>query len=333
MRRRGPPRGARCDPCAASSARGSRPWPPPSWSCGSSSRPPSTSRTRRWTSWRDGAAAERTSGLLEQLEGLLDSARRGVRLRSGLTVALAGRPNAGKSTLFNRLLREDRAIVTDRPGTTRDLLRETLDVSGIACELIDTAGLRETDDPIEAEGVRRAREAAAAADLVLVVAEAGMLRKEGAPPTDDGFAFEPEVSFPALNDLLAPERVLVVANKWDLLDAGAPPAPFRAGPWTLVPLCARSGAGLEALLDALLETGGLVAGEEPPFTARERHVVALEEARTALARGLRTLRGSGSGELLAEDLRIAHDALGRITGRVTPDALLGEIFGRFCIGK
>jgi tRNA modification GTPase len=248
----------------------------------------------------------------DTLAQLLADAQRGRRLRDGLHAVIVGPPNAGKSSLLNALAGSDRAIVTEIAGTTRDLLREVLHIDGVELTLVDTAGLREGGDAIEREGMRRALAELAAADLAVVVVDA---RDPGAA---DG----------AVADAIAhvPAR-LWVHNKCDLL-AG----PVGAGADALL-VSARTGEGVPALHARLrhLAQGG--AETDPgTFTARTRHVDALRRAQDDLATADTALSGDML-DLAAEALRCAHDALGEITGRVVPDALLGHIFSTFCIGK
>ncbi len=232
----------------------------------------------------------------------------GVLLRDGITLALLGAPNVGKSSLLNRLTGEERAIVTDVAGTTRDLVRVPLQLAGLPLELVDTAGLRDSDDPVELEGVRRARRAAEEADLVLWV---GDLDNPGAPA--------PELP-PGI-------RLIKVWNKVDL-------TPLEAGPVAEcdppeVRVSAATGAGIAELTQEITRAVGF-APAEGAFTARQRHVQALDRAAQAL-RG--AARDAVELELAAEELKLAHQALGEIVGEMTPDELLGEIFSTFCIGK
>ena len=240
------------------------------------------------------------------LEDVLAKSRQGSLLRSGVQVVLAGRPNVGKSSLLNRLAGEERAIVTPVPGTTRDALREPVQIEGVPILLVDTAGLRESRDEVERLGMERTERELARADVVLVVLEAGR---------------------PQAPDQPLPEgaRQIRVLNKIDLLrDA----APGQSG--DEVRVSAKTGAGLDALRAAILEAAGWQARGESVFLARERHLRALGRARKHLeaAAGL-----ANRWELFAEELRLAQEALGEITGRVSVDDLLGEIFSRFCIGK
>ena len=246
-----------------------------------------------------------------QLDALRAAAERGRRLVDGLHVVIAGAPNAGKSSLLNALAGEDRAIVTDVPGTTRDLLRERIRIDGIELTLVDTAGLRDAPDLVEREGIRRARDELARADLVLAVVDATAPSAEALP-------------------LPAGVPMLWLHSKADLL--ATVPAPCTRADGRHLWLSARSGAGLDALRTALREAAGLGDGAEGSFSARARHVDALRRGAEALARAAAQLH-HGAGELAAEELRQAQDALGEITGRVDADALLGRIFSDFCIGK
>lgn len=252
--------------------------------------------------------------LTEEVGSLLAAARQGSLLRNGLHVVLAGQPNVGKSSLLNRLTGEERAIVTDVPGTTRDALRETIHIHGIPLHVVDTAGLRETEDAVERIGIDRSWREIERADVVLLMADA----RSGLTPADRAIA----ARLPA-----GIERV-VVYNKCDLTThpAGREQCPHHVGVW----LSAKTGEGMAALEQELLRVAGWQAGCEDVILARERHLGALE---TAL-RHLHTAKAqAGRLELYAEELRLAQDALGTITGEFTPDDLLGEIFSRFCIGK
>lgn len=248
--------------------------------------------------------------LRNHLDELLTETRRGVRLNDGIAVAIVGRPNAGKSSLLNALAGEERAIVTDIAGTTRDVLREAIHIDGVALELADTAGLRESDDIVEREGIRRARAQLERCDVALLVTD------EAHADTDQAF----------FHGVPAHAARLVVINKIDLASRHAQ----REGDtlW----LSARTGEGLDALRSRLRELATAGAGEGA-FSARRRHVVALESVRGYLDRTADALHGTRSGELAAEELRHAQQALGEITGTYSSDDLLGAIFGSFCIGK
>jgi len=247
--------------------------------------------------------------LRQEIAGALADDRRGERLRDGLVVAIAGPPNAGKSSLLNRIARRDVAIVTPHAGTTRDVIEVHLDLEGYPVTLLDTAGIRASDDPVEREGVRRARERAASADLVLWVTDAG------ADPMD-GQDLGTERAVP----------VWPVRNKIDLArgDGGAR-AKFRVS--------ALTGAGLAELIAALgRHAEGSFAGAEPSLVTRERHRQALGETVDALDRAL-TEGESGREDIVAEELRLAARALGRLTGRVDVEDILDVIFRDFCVGK
>lgn len=256
------------------------------------------------------ALATRIAGLAERLAETRRAAGRGRLLREGLTVVIAGRPNAGKSSLLNALAGRDAAIVTELAGTTRDVLGEHLHLDGLPLRVLDTAGLHPGGDAVEREGVRRARDAMAAADRILLV-------------VDDA---EDEAGIAALRAEVPPRPVTLVRNKIDLTGAAA------GGSGETVHVSARSGAGLDALRAHLRAVMG-DDGETGLFTARRRHLEALDAAAAALAEA-RAAAAAGMGEeLVAESLRLAQDRLGEITGRVTTEDLLGRIFSTFCIGK
>jgi len=254
---------------------------------------------------RDDAQA-RLNRLRAALEDVLAKSRQGSLLRSGIHVVLAGRPNVGKSSLLNRLAGEERAIVTAQPGTTRDALRESIQIESVPIVVVDTAGLRASRDEVERLGMARTHEEMARADLVLVVLEAGRLEAPEAP-LPEGAA-----------------RITVI-NKIDLVPGLQP---GREG--DEVRVSAKTGAGLDALREAILAAAGWGARGETVYLARERHLRALAEARSHLESAA---RHEVQWEIFAEDLRLAQDALGTITGRVSADDLLGEIFARFCVGK
>lgn len=246
------------------------------------------------------------------LAALMADAGRGKRLMDGLHAVIVGAPNVGKSSLLNALAVDDRAIVSPTAGTTRDLLRETLTLDGVALTLVDTAGLRESGDAIEAEGMRRARAELARADLVLAVVD------DREPGAVDGLAAE----------LAGVPSILWLHNKSDLADPHAPARMPAVGEhlW----LSARTGAGIDALRGRLRARAG---GEgEGSFSARQRHVEALELGRVHLLQADAQLE-AGAADLAAEELRQAQLALGQITGALDADALLGRIFSGFCIGK
>jgi len=263
---------------------------------------------------RDTDAAQRLSAIRADLDLLLQRARAGCLLRSGLQVVLAGMPNVGKSSLLNRLAGEERAIVTEVAGTTRDAVRETILIDGIPLHIIDTAGLRETDEVVERIGVERAWREIERADVVLQLLDA----RSGETPADHAIAVR-----------LPPgiERI-VVENKCDL--AGAAAARFTEAGRVHLRLSAKTGEGIGLLHGELLRVAGWGGHGEDVVLARERHLEALGLAAEKSALAARRLDRI---ELCAEELRLGHEALSRITGEFTADDLLGEIFSRFCIGK
>ena len=256
------------------------------------------------------AAAPGLAALEAEIVAHLDDARRGQRLREGFCIAIVGAPNAGKSSLLNRLAGRDAAIVSTRAGTTRDVVEVRLDLEGWPVTLADTAGLRESQDEIESEGVRRALARAASADLSLVVFDGALW-----PETD------------AKSLALLSDDALAVLNKTDLL---AGPAPAAVADHAALGVSCLTGVGIEALLETLAEE---IAGRYPPGGApaltRARHRRAVVECRDALARAI----AGPADERLAEELRLAAHALGRITGRVDVEAVLDLVFRDFCIGK
>jgi tRNA modification GTPase len=262
----------------------------------------------------DPVIGRQLAALREQLADLLAQARRGVRLSDGLQVAIIGRPNAGKSSLLNQLAGHERAIVTDIAGTTRDVLHTALSLDGIALELADTAGLRETDDPVEREGVRRAREQLQRADVALLVSEPEQI----------------EADLHLFDGAAAGATRLVVINKIDR--HGLPPRQESRGEQQWLWLSAKTGEGIAPLRETLKTLAGGGAGEGA-FSARRRHVLALQQVSELLERAAVALEHTRAGELAAEELRQAQHALGEITGSYSSDDLLGAIFGSFCIGK
>ncbi|MEZ5505000.1 MAG: tRNA uridine-5-carboxymethylaminomethyl(34) synthesis GTPase MnmE [Gammaproteobacteria bacterium] len=269
----------------------------------------------------DGKVLGDLDAIRAQLKTVLREANRGVLMKDGMKVVLAGKPNAGKSSLLNALSGRDSAIVTAIAGTTRDVLREHIHIDGMPLHITDTAGLRESPDEVEQEGIRRAWAEIHQADRILMLVDA----RDAGDQTDPAQIWPEFVS--ALPD---PSRLTVVLNKIDLTDQ--PPAMlYQSVP--VICLSAKTGIGIDLLREHLKSIMGYGGEAEGSFTARQRHVDAIEKARTALEQGRAQLVQSGAGELLAEDLRLAQDHLGEITGKFTPDDLLGRIFSSFCIGK
>jgi tRNA modification GTPase len=260
----------------------------------------------------------RLATVFSAFESISGAARQGALLREGLNVVIAGLPNAGKSSLLNRLAGDEVAIVTDLPGTTRDVLRQQVHLDGLPLNLVDTAGLRSAVDVVEAEGVRRARSEIALADRVLYVLDAT------APSAAELAQLPPGVP------------VTLVFNKIDL--SGAPPRLDETTDPPRVFLSALTGAGIPLLRSHLQASAGYhksESGEATPgaFAARRRHLDALSRARQHVQSAADILSSTRAFELFAEDLRLAQQALGEITGEFTSEDLLGEIFGSFCIGK
>lgn len=258
--------------------------------------------------------------LRSKISACLADSGRGERLREGLVVAIAGPPNAGKSTLLNRLAKREAAIVSPYPGTTRDVIEVHLDLDGYPLTLLDTAGMRDSSDPVEEEGVRRARARAEAADLVLWLTDASAV----------GAAADGVSQRPASAELWA------VSNKIDLVSEGVPKnesAPMKNGINRSFAISAQSGAGVDSLVGALSDFArNYFKATEPAIVTRVRHRQAFEATIAALDRALDHSAG-GHEELIAEDLRAAATTLGRLTGRVDVEDILDVIFRDFCIGK
>ncbi len=264
----------------------------------------------------DGHVTSALHTLREDVDALLKTGEQGRLLRDGMTVVIAGRPNAGKSSLLNRLAERDSAIVSDIPGTTRDVLREHIHLNGLPLHIIDTAGLRDSADPVEAQGIARAWKEIEKADRVLLVVD----DQSGVSEEDRAIARRLPQNLP----------LTIVHNKSDLSGRAI-------GQWDdelggHVALCAKHGMGIELLKQQLADHMGYHGGEGV-FTARRRHLDALQRARECLSEGQNALSERRAGELLAEDLRQAQHALNAITGEFSSEDLLGRIFAEFCIGK
>ncbi|WAC74158.1 tRNA uridine-5-carboxymethylaminomethyl(34) synthesis GTPase MnmE [Roseateles sp. SL47] len=260
--------------------------------------------------------------LLARLDALLERSRQGAILREGIKVVLAGQPNVGKSSLLNALAGAELAIVTPISGTTRDKLSQTIQIEGVPLHISDTAGLRDTDDEVERIGVARSWDAIHDADVVLFLHD---LTRVGQP----GYESE-DAEIRSRLSAVDPARILQIYNKAD-----APEGEGTVAAEGALRLSAKTGAGLDALRQRLLQQVGWHAVPEGLFIARERHVQALRRTREHVDLALQQAAQvpAAALDLMAEELRLAHDALGEITGAFTADDLLGEIFSRFCIGK
>lgn len=269
----------------------------------------------------DGKVEKDLRGVMDNLANVMQEANQGTLLREGMTVVIAGRPNAGKSSLLNALSGRDTAIVTHIAGTTRDVLREHIHIDGMPLHIIDTAGLRDAPDEVERIGIQRAWNEIEQADRVLLMVD-GTETSETAPHD----------IWPDLVDKLPhPERITVVRNKADL--TGETSGMTYDGQSPVVRIAAKDGSGVTELREHLKTIMGYNASSEGGFIARRRHIEALEQATLFLNNGLDQLTGASAGELLAEDLRMAQNSLNEITGEFSSDDLLGKIFGSFCIGK
>lgn len=269
-----------------------------------------------------GDVLARLQSLRDQVAGVLARARTGALLRDGLAVVLVGQPNVGKSSLLNRLAREEAAIVTPVPGTTRDTVERRVEIAGIPLTIVDTAGLRETDDEVERIGIERTWAAIARADIALLLVDARAARGGQLDGADAALVARLPAGLPRVT----------VHNKCDL--AGVAPHTAAIDGVPHVWLCARDGRGVDALESAVLTLVGADRGTEDTYLARARHVEALRLAAGHLAAAaVQVTQAVPAIDLFAEELRAAQNALAAITGEFTADDLLGEIFGRFCIGK
>lgn len=281
----------------------------------------------------DPVAFRREMGrLADRCRELLAGFTLGKVVREGVQLAIVGQPNVGKSSLFNRLLSDERAIVTESPGTTRDLLEETIDLNGIPVRLVDTAGLRETADPVEGEGIRRARQAAAESHWILHVIDGGALIDKNKGKIDDAVVAQTILSASEMMPTNMSARTITVLNKSDLLE---PLPPLESAVW----VSAQTGAGIDVLRKRLHKAlthgqGDEVAtAHQDPLLTNRRHAVALEKAVAAMEQAMTTLDSGDTEEWALLDLRIAMAALAELTGVWDVDDLYDRIFSTFCIGK
>jgi tRNA modification GTPase len=272
----------------------------------------------------DNKLVDRLDQIEKSINDLHSATRQGCLLHDGMTVVLAGRPNAGKSSLLNALAKLDSAIVSETPGTTRDIVREQIQIDGLPIHVLDTAGLREvereaSDDGIEQEGMRRAQEAMQNADRILLVVDDTIASKD---------SIEQTLALMQLDNI---SKITVVINKIDL--SKTRPGLSQHKDYVVVALSAKTGEGIDPLRQHLKEVMGFQPAGEGTFMARRRHIDAIERAQQHIKTGCQQLEQNRAGELLAEELRLAQNALNEITGEFNADALLGEIFSSFCIGK
>ena len=265
----------------------------------------------------------------ESIELIWQQAKQGLLIRDGLSLVIIGKPNAGKSSLLNLLAGDDIAIVNQRAGTTRDILREDIQIDGLPLKIIDTAGLRASEDDIEQEGIRRAKIEIEKADIVLFMRDASTDANQQSP-SHTMATIQQELSS---NNIILPSHTsfVVVNNKIDLCSQ-----PASAGSnalFTEVNLSAKTQDGIDLLKSSLKTLCGYTNSSEGTFVARRRHIDALNKTKASVAKGRAQLVDYQAGELLAEELRQAQNHLGLITGTVSSDDLLGEIFSSFCIGK
>lgn len=278
----------------------------------------------------EGRIAEKLQDIVTKLEQVVEQAKQGTLIRDGMAVVIAGKPNAGKSSLLNALAGKDSAIVTDIAGTTRDILSEQIHLDGMPLHITDTAGLRDSDDVVEQEGIRRALAAIEQADRVLLMVDASQEQVDN----DNLDAYLDTPFFSPLRQALERSSLTLIQNKIDL--AGQAPALLpaaQAGGAAVIRMSARQQLGMDLLRQHLKDCMGYQPEGEGSFIARRRHLDALDRAHDCLQQAAWQLNNHGAAELVAEDLRHAHRHLGEITGEFTTDDLLGRIFSSFCVGK
>ncbi len=268
----------------------------------------------------DGKVLADVNTIISSIEVLQQEAQQGSILREGMTVVIAGKPNAGKSSLLNALAGKETAIVTDIAGTTRDVLREHIHIDGMPLHIIDTAGLRESDDKVEQIGIERAWQEIEKADQIILVADSNEVTEYSPHAIDQSFT-----RFEKFKD-----KLLIVANKTDLseLEQGSIRSDYK-----VIPLSAKQGHGIDTLKKELKEIVGYQQSSEGSFLARRRHLDAIQKGLNFCLKGKEQLVDFNAGELLADELRQAQNSLAEITGEFSADDLLGKIFSSFCIGK
>ncbi|OGT74031.1 MAG: tRNA uridine-5-carboxymethylaminomethyl(34) synthesis GTPase MnmE [Gammaproteobacteria bacterium RIFCSPLOWO2_02_FULL_57_10] len=280
----------------------------------------------------EGRTAESLRHIINHVDTVLAQAKQGSILREGMSVVIAGKPNAGKSSLLNALAGKDAAIVTEIAGTTRDTLMERINIDGMPLHITDTAGLRESDDVVEKEGIRRALHAIESADRILLVVDSS---KDDVSP-ENLLEFLAGIGLGPLTGSFDPDRITVVHNKIDLRNESEGIQQWTGSigtTMTSIRISAKHQRGLDLLRQHLKDCMGYQPAGEGGFIARRRHLEALEKARACLVQAEQQLTGRRAGELVAEDLKHAHRYLGEITGEFTTDDLLGRIFSSFCVGK
>lgn len=271
----------------------------------------------------DGGVLEKLQGIIEQLNVVQREARQGSLTQEGMKLVIAGKPNAGKSSLLNALSGQDSAIVTATEGTTRDTLREHIQIDGMPLHIVDTAGLRDSENEIEQEGIRRAWKEMESADRILLVIDESLTTEQANE--------EALIQSIKNNEHLKNTPITLIFNKCDL--SGRSPDFSSGEDAAIISLSAKSGAGMDLLKNHLKACMGYGGDVEGRFSARRRHLHSLQKASGYLLAGHTQLTCAGAGELLAEDLRQCQNSLGEITGAVSSDELLGRIFSSFCIGK